>query len=95
MRHRDGFQYKLDQVARLHEVVGIFVRNVCERVMQLVRPAKVCERNHAWQKRDPSPPIISGTSCRQMSVDTLMRHHCADEDQVSSQQHVDNKSCNS
>ena len=89
MRHRQRAQKEFDEVARLHEVIGILIGNVCVRVVQLVCLAEVCEWDHARNKRDASPPEICGPGSTEMTVYALVRHHRAEKYQVSSQQNID------
>lgn len=89
MRHRQGSQPELKEVARFHEVVGIFVRNVCESVMQLMSAAKVREGNHARQQRDAAPPEIRPTRAAKMAMNAFVGHHGPEKDQVRSREDVD------
>ena len=89
MGHSDGPQCEFEEIARLHEVIGILVGHVCEGVMQLVSAAKVCERDHTRQERDAAPPEVCASRASKMSVNTLVSHHCAEEDQVCPHQNID------
>jgi hypothetical protein len=58
-------------------------------VVQLVRLAKVCEWNHAWNQRNASPPEVRGFCATEMTVYRLVRHHRAEKNQIGSEQNVE------
>ena len=89
MRHRQRTYKELENVARFHEVVRVVIGNVCVRVVQLVRLAKVCEWDHARDESDASPPEVCGFRSAKMTVYALVRHHSAEKYQVGSQQYID------
>ena len=89
MRHRERAQKELEEVARLHEVVRIVFGNVCVCVVQLVRLAKVCEWNHAWNQRNASPPEVRCFCATEMTVYRLVRHYRAEKNQIGSEQNVE------
>src|ERR1044071_9421337 len=89
MRHRERAQKQLDEVARLHEMVRIVSGDVCVRVVQLVRLAKVCVWHHARDQGNTSPPEVRGVRATEMAVYRFVGHDCAEKHQVSPQQNVD------
>ena len=89
MRHRYRPQREFEKVARFHEVIGILFGKVCESVMQLVSTAEVSEGNHTGQQCDATPPEVSPPRASEMSVNTLVGHHGAEEDQICSGEDVE------
>src|SRR5215216_4036136 len=89
MRHGEGAREQLEKVARLHKVVRIEIGKICVCVVQLVGLAEVGEGNHARQQSNAAPPEVRGFSSTQVTVNALVSHHGADEDEVSAKQNVD------
>ena len=87
--HGNGAQAKFDQVARFHKVIWIFIGNICEGMMELMRSTEIGEWNEAWKKSNATPPKIARPCFRQMAMNAFMRHHCADKHEIGSYKDVE------
>ena|SRR5215213_2095359 len=88
MRHCKGTEKKFEEVARLHEMVGILIGKICVCVMQLMCLTKICERDHAGYQRDASPPEVCGFGSAEMPVHALVSHDRTQKDQIGAEQNV-------
>src|SRR5258705_4565356 len=89
MRHGQGAQNELNQVARLHEMIRVLAGDVCVAMMQVMRLSEVRVRNHGWEQCKRSPSEIHSPGAPQMTVNSLVSHNGADEHEVRSQQCVE------
>ncbi len=86
--HGQRAERDLDCVARLHEDVRIPIGLVGVRVMEVMRPAKIRERDQRRNQRDAAPREVRSPRAAEVTVDALVGHDRAQENQVRPDQDV-------
>jgi hypothetical protein len=86
--HGQRAQGDLPEPAGPHEVVGVAVGIVGERVVQRVGLAEVRVGHHHRQQRQPSPPEVASPPAPEVPVAALVGHHRPQKHQIGAQHDV-------